>query len=214
MVCRMPQSGISGAILERESGLDVIVSTTVDFYIGVNDIVHRFCGGTGELNIPSGREGDTVLVQSAEELVLLLWEFACLRSVDGAPASIGQIELAPAVVAGDDAVGFVLRKRQPHDEASRDAQCAGLRDKKRVKIGAISLSQVTGIQRIASPPARAGLIIMNSRNDIIIENPGLVERVLKMPGDPLSLGGDSPVDGYQTICSQITRRLVLGGRRS
>src|SRR5262249_10492489 len=149
--CRHPSAGalppvepsraveVRAAIAIAERAVDRRVDLAVDFGIGVDEVVQGRAGLRGlEDDLSPPAELEPGLVEVAEEGAPPLGMLGRLAAVDGEPASPLDIELGPAVVAGDLPFAATLRQRQADGEAGGDALRAGHGDDEGVEVGAVA----------------------------------------------------------------------------
>src|SRR5437867_8011505 len=83
-------------------------------------------------------------------------------------------KLRPAVVPGDVAGALVPRQREADLEPGRNPGGAHHPDEQRMEIGAVSVPGVAGEDRVATPPALAGLVVPHGGEDAVVDRPRLV----------------------------------------
>ncbi len=132
----------------------------VHFRVWIDEEVKRLAFLVGaEAEVPAVREKDTVCVVSAEEIIVpggLLPRFGCVHRD---PAGALEIELGPAVVTRNFALGLVFGEGEADFKARRNAGSAHHPDEDGMKIGAITALRIARPKRIAAPPALAGFVV-------------------------------------------------------
>src|SRR5579863_9830511 len=70
---------------------------------------------------------------------------------------------------------LVRRQWKANFEASRNALRARHGNEQRVKVGAVALFRVAGIEHVAASPAGAGLVVLQGGENVVVNGAGLVE---------------------------------------
>src|SRR5947208_10602310 len=109
--------------------------------------------------------------------------FPGFRGVHGNPAIRLDIELRPAVIPRHGAVMLILGQRETDLKSRGNAGRAHHTDQQRVKIGAVAALGGASPDGIPVTPARAGLVVTQGGDDVVVNGAGLGERVRK----PVSL---------------------------
>ncbi len=67
------------------------------------------------------------------------------------------------------------RQRESYGKASRNTERAAVADDDRVEVSAVSPPRITGIVDVASPPTLSGLVILHSRDYVVVDGPNLLK---------------------------------------
>src|SRR5437762_2134195 len=111
----------------------------------------------------------------AEEILALRRIFSRFRSIHRNPADTLHIKLRPAVVTLDFALAPFRRKWETNRETRGDSDRAAVTYEDSVKVGAVASARITGVIDVAATPARTGLVILNGRDDVIVNRPCLLQ---------------------------------------
>src|SRR5437773_12564738 len=103
--------------------------------------------------------------------------FPGFRGVHGNPAIRLDIELRPAVIPRHGAVMLILGQRETDLKSRGNAGRAHHADQQRVKIGAVAALGGASPDGIPVTPARAGLVVTQGGDDVVVNGAGLGERV-------------------------------------
>src|SRR5712692_325552 len=143
-------------IAEGEARLQLAERFPFHLRVGVDEIVERFAALRGaQVDIAPERELDAVRIVRPEEVIALGRILPSFRGVRGHPAETIQIELGPAVVAGNVSFGLVLRQRKADLEPGWNTGGAHHPDEQRVEIGAVAALGRAGPNGVAAAPALA-----------------------------------------------------------
>ena len=194
-------------------GLEAGDGLAVEFSVGVNEVVERVTLLFGrEAEVTAIGEENAVGIVSTEEIIAPGGIFRGFGSIDGNPAGSVEVELGPAVVAGDITFGFGFGERETDFEARGDARSAHHANEERVEIGAIAALGSAGPNCVAAAPTFAGLVVMHGGNDVVIN----VARFGKIRGiaRSLLLGqlGNHAVQGNKPVGFQVSLKMRIAGR--
>src|SRR5260221_313161 len=109
--------------------------------------------------IAARRECDPRRVEMPEIVVVTVRMLRRLGRIDRHPHSAG-VELRPAVVAGNIA-GLRCANRKANREARRDSAGARESDEQRMEVSAVAAPDVASIERVATAPTSAALVVLH-----------------------------------------------------
>jgi hypothetical protein len=142
----------------------------VEFGVGIDEIVEGIAVLLGrKAEVAAVGEEDAVDVVGAEEIVALGGIFPRFGGVNGNPAKAIEVELCPAVIAGDVAFGLRFGERETNFKARGNPGSAHHADEERVEIGAIAALGSAGPDGVAAAPAFAGLVVAHGGDDVIVD---------------------------------------------
>ena len=162
---------------ERKRQRHIGIFLAANLHVGIDEIIQRrSILRRAEAQVASHGELHPVGVVGSEEIVPLLLVLPRLRDVYRNPTMRRLEEIGPAVIAGD--LGGVLVRRQGKSNFKARGNSLGARhgDEQRMKIGTVAFLGIAGIEHVAVPPARAGLVVAHGSKDVVVDGPGLVER--------------------------------------
>src|SRR5208282_3980276 len=113
----------------------------------------------------------------AKEIVPLLGMLPSFGDIDRNPAFAVDIEIGPAMIAGDLGGMLVGGKRKSNFEAGRNALRAGHGDEQGMKVGAVAFLGVARIENIAVSPAGSGFVVAHGSEDVVVDGAGFVQRL-------------------------------------
>ena len=129
----------------------------------------------GEAKITAIGEEDAIGVVSAEEIVALGGIFPGFGSIDGNPTNAIEIELSPAVITGDVALGLGFGQGKADFEAGGNAGGAHHANEERMEVRAIAALRTAGPDGVTAAPTFAGLVVTHGSEDVVVDVAGLGE---------------------------------------
>src|SRR5690349_5223552 len=129
--------------------------------------------------------------------------------VDRHPSQLRVEEISPAVIARNLRRVLVSGKGEADFETRRNALGACHGDKERMKVGAVALFGVAGVEHITLSPAAAGLVVTHIVEDVVVNGASLLTRQGSSGSDlPCKLGRNSG-SRNQFVGSQVLLDFLL-----
>src|SRR5262249_22321911 len=129
-------------------------------------------------------EPQSVVSVMPEIVLALLGELRSLTGIHWHPAATLDVELRPAMIAGDQARAASFRERTSNSESGRYPNRAGHANDERVEVGAITPLCFAGEYRITATPACAALVIGHHPGDPVVDRPSFLG-ILGQPASDL-----------------------------
>src|SRR5215468_10017279 len=111
----------------------------------------------------------------AKEVLSFLRMLRCFAGVNRYPAIPFEVKLRPAMIARNISLSSGVGQGESDGETGRDAYGAAKSYKNRVKIGAIPMLCITGIEDIAASPPLPAFIVFHRRLCVIINSSGFLK---------------------------------------
>src|SRR5579863_9669400 len=99
------------------------------------------------------------------------------RNVYRYPAFAVNVKVRPAVITRDLRGVFIGWERESDFEARGNSLGARHGDKQRMKIGAVTLLGITGVENVSMSPASSSLVVAQSCENVVVDGASFLDRL-------------------------------------